>query len=341
MGYTKLTDDFAESSTCRLGLDAVGLWALILSKTKPQMDGHGLLLATPNFFASITQTPLERVEALFATFEGPDPESRSRVDEGRKLVRLERGWRVVNYREIREGDDTAAERARAYRRRKKEKREASRDASQQQRDVTLRERKQRRSKGDVKQSTNNLPASRAKSETASAWPGWSKDACDDWIARFGGTASGQIPKVLQPLVAKHGWVLVRPAWRSYLEQAEPEYASPRRFASTYGVWGRLKPVASQARRARPAPQASSDAVQLWKRIQEELRSMMPPQTWSTWIRPVDGLTLNSDILTVSVPGEEWPDYLRYAFEKRIHAAASKAGVPQLKFKTFVLDRPSE
>jgi uncharacterized protein YdaU (DUF1376 family) len=66
---------------------------------------------------------------------------------------------------------------------------------------------------------------------------WSRDACDVWIERFGGTApGGQVGKALKPLVDQHGWEEVRDSWRSYLAQTEAEYASPSRFASTYGNW---------------------------------------------------------------------------------------------------------
>src|SRR5262245_31459954 len=73
---------------------------------------------------------------------------------------------------------------------------------------------------------------------------WSREACDDWIKQFGGTApGGQIGKALKPLVQKHTWVYVRPAWRSYLAQADPEYASASRFAATFGRWaGALGPA---------------------------------------------------------------------------------------------------
>lgn len=66
---------------------------------------------------------------------------------------------------------------------------------------------------------------------------WSVDACTDWIGRFGGTApGGPIGKALKPLVTAHGWSEVQTAWRAYLSQAEAEYASAARFASTYGRW---------------------------------------------------------------------------------------------------------
>jgi hypothetical protein len=83
--------------------------------------------------------------------------------------------------------------------------------------------------------------SRDRAEESSGTPpaagNWSREACDDWITRFGGTApGGRIGKALKPLVEKHGWPEVREAWRSYLGQVEAEFASAQRFAATYGRW---------------------------------------------------------------------------------------------------------
>lgn len=66
---------------------------------------------------------------------------------------------------------------------------------------------------------------------------WSREACDEWIERFGGTAPGaRIGRALKPLVHRHGWPGVRPAWRKYLGQTEAQYASAERFAATFGNW---------------------------------------------------------------------------------------------------------
>ena len=87
---------------------------------------------------------------------------------------------------------------------------------------------------------------RAQSSVAVAPASWSSEACDDWQARYHGTApGGRIGKALAPLVKSHGWEAVRSAWRSYLVQAEAEFASPQRFAATYGRWSGLAPPASR------------------------------------------------------------------------------------------------
>lgn len=71
---------------------------------------------------------------------------------------------------------------------------------------------------------------------------WSRSACDDWIARFGGTPpAGQIGSTFKPLIARYGWPTVRKAWRAYLLASEAQYASPTRFSNTYGKWAGLTP----------------------------------------------------------------------------------------------------
>lgn len=82
---------------------------------------------------------------------------------------------------------------------------------------------------------------------------WTKEACDEWKARYGGTApGGRIGKAIKPLVAAHGWGQVSPAWQKYLENTEAKYASPQRFADTYGSWSGAKPdpIAAPGRGAR-------------------------------------------------------------------------------------------
>lgn len=86
-----------------------------------------------------------------------------------------------------------------------------------------------------------------QAEVLSSERAWSREACQDWIDRFDGTApGGQIGKALKPLVSKHGWDEVRRAWQSYLSQIEAEYASPSKFAATFGRWsGSAAPARKQ------------------------------------------------------------------------------------------------
>ena len=85
------------------------------------------------------------------------------------------------------------------------------------------------------ESDNGVTSSVADAPVAA--PAWSSEACDDWQARFGGTApGGRIGKALKPLVSRYGWETIRPAWRRYLAEKEPEFATPQDFAAKLGEW---------------------------------------------------------------------------------------------------------
>lgn len=62
----------------------------------------------------------------------PDPESRSAEHEGRRLIRVDGGYLVLNYMKYRERDYTMAERSRRYRERKASRR----GATESRRDIT-------------------------------------------------------------------------------------------------------------------------------------------------------------------------------------------------------------
>lgn len=62
----------------------------------------------------------------------PDPESRSLEFEGRRLVRVDGGFIVLNYMKYRERDYTTAERSKRYR----EKKASQRDSTPPHRDIT-------------------------------------------------------------------------------------------------------------------------------------------------------------------------------------------------------------
>ena len=107
---------------------------------------------------------------------------------------------------------------------------------------------------------------------APAAPSWSREACDDWIAAYRGTApGGRIGKALAPLVKTHGWEAVRPAWRSYLAHTEAEFASSQRFAATFGRWSGV--VAAAPRSGKPSVQDRTEANLLaWIEAEEGKRA---------------------------------------------------------------------
>lgn len=68
-------------------------------------DSFGVVDRTARAISDETGLPVERVNSAIATLEGPDPESRTPDEEGRRIVRLDAsrswGWRIVNHAKYR------------------------------------------------------------------------------------------------------------------------------------------------------------------------------------------------------------------------------------------------
>lgn len=80
---------------------------------------YGLVAAAgPGIVRRALVAPEGGVEALCA-LGSPDPESRTSAFEGRRLVRVNGGYLILNYMRFRDRDETAAQRMRRYRERQK------------------------------------------------------------------------------------------------------------------------------------------------------------------------------------------------------------------------------
>lgn len=66
---------------------------------------------------------------------------------------------------------------------------------------------------------------------------WLTPYGQDWTEAYGGEpAWGELATYLRPLDEKHGLAHVRPRWCRYLAETEARFASPARFAKTFGAW---------------------------------------------------------------------------------------------------------
>lgn len=204
-------------------------------------DTDGYVGAAIPGIARAAGVSLEETRDAMERLQQPDPDSRTKTDEGRRVRLAERGFQILNFRE--HLDRLSAERAKCRDRVRKH-----RERKRAQADGNVTVPTGNRDQGEGTREKERTTDSVALAPVASAPPAsWSKQACDDWIDRYGGTApGGQIGKALKPLVAKHGWAEVRQAWRSYLEQTDGDYASPSRFASTYGRWSGSAPPGAKA-----------------------------------------------------------------------------------------------
>ena len=237
------------------------LWFWLLGNK----DDDGVVRHRELAIADGAKLPRAAVEAALAKFAEPDPDSRTRDNDGRRIERTEDGFvRVLNHERY-YSRDYSTPRWRRWKARQRANALASLENVGSTKDTDKDKDKDTeriaaaapravapsRLKRPSRTTTTATVAEKAAAVEVlapGASPSWSREACDDWIGRFGGTApGGRIGKALAPLVKAHGWPAVREAWRSYLAQAEAEFASAQRFAQTFGRWnGTAAPAKAKA-----------------------------------------------------------------------------------------------
>lgn len=75
-------------------------------------DAQGQVDGSLPGFASLCRISLDQMRECEAKLMSPDPESRTKTDEGRRIVRINGGWQIVNYTAYRErGQDKNGSRA--------------------------------------------------------------------------------------------------------------------------------------------------------------------------------------------------------------------------------------
>lgn len=117
-GFTKLSKSIVLSSVWAEP-DAVRLtWITMLALADPE----GYVGASVPGLASAARVPLDACEKALESFLAPDPYSRSKEHEGRRIEVAEGGWRILNYRAYWEGRDPE-ERRRQNREAKRRQRE--------------------------------------------------------------------------------------------------------------------------------------------------------------------------------------------------------------------------
>ena len=66
---------------------------------------------------------------------------------------------------------------------------------------------------------------------------WLTPYIEAWEQRFGGgPAVGSLARVMRRLEKHNSPAEVLARWEAYLARADPLYANPARFSSTYGSW---------------------------------------------------------------------------------------------------------
>lgn len=91
--YAKLFESLTDSTVWALPHHVRVVWVTILAKA----DRTGYLAMSVYMLARSSNVTLSECEEALALFQSPDPHSRTKEHEGRRLVAGPDGWQVVNY----------------------------------------------------------------------------------------------------------------------------------------------------------------------------------------------------------------------------------------------------
>jgi hypothetical protein len=105
-GFAKLYGTITESSLWSASKETRILFITMLARC----DETGFIEAAPSGLARTANLTLEETRKALEELDQPDPESKSKALYGRRVVKVDRGYMVVNYEEYRKRRDDVARR---------------------------------------------------------------------------------------------------------------------------------------------------------------------------------------------------------------------------------------
>ena len=102
MGYTKLFGSLVTSTIWREDNDTRIVWITLLALS----DAAGRVEGSIPGLAHIANVPLENCEKALKKLLSPDPYSRTKEHEGRRIAEIDGGWEILNYIKYREKTNT-------------------------------------------------------------------------------------------------------------------------------------------------------------------------------------------------------------------------------------------
>ena len=134
LGFTKLDEGILQSSIMAEDPTTFKVWVALMAACKP----NGVAPVSPVYIASVCHLKLDDVTKAMKKLSSPDPYSRSKKDDGRRIQEVDHGWRLVNYKYYRRylySDSPDALRQRRHREKKRDSRDTSR-MSRNERDIS-------------------------------------------------------------------------------------------------------------------------------------------------------------------------------------------------------------
>lgn len=96
--FTKLFSSITDSSIWSEDSDTKVVWVTLLAMA----DSKGIISASIPGLSKRSGVSMKKTEEALTKFEGPDKYSRSKEFEGRRLLKIDDGWQLLNYTKYRE-----------------------------------------------------------------------------------------------------------------------------------------------------------------------------------------------------------------------------------------------
>jgi hypothetical protein len=106
-GYAKLFSSIITSTIWETDSDTTKVFCTMLAMA----DANGIVEGSIPGLATMARVPLEKAEAALRLLMSPDPYSRSKECEGRRIDEIDGGWRFINYEKYRNKRDSEEKRA--------------------------------------------------------------------------------------------------------------------------------------------------------------------------------------------------------------------------------------
>lgn len=117
MGFTKLDERIIQSSIMCESLETFKIWITLLALCR----ADGVAECSAVYLESVCRIPLDTILKSLEVLMAPDVVSRSINDDGRRIERVDGGYKIINYEKYRSESlkSAEAERKRLYRESKK------------------------------------------------------------------------------------------------------------------------------------------------------------------------------------------------------------------------------
>lgn len=123
--YTKLANSILTSTVWMESDQTRIVWMTLLA----MCDKNGDVQASIPGLANVARVPIEAVEAAIEVFMSPDPYSRTKSDEGRRIEEIEGGWTLLNHEKYRDLASNSDRKAKSAQRQKRHRDRQKRNGS--------------------------------------------------------------------------------------------------------------------------------------------------------------------------------------------------------------------